>query len=72
MIAPPSNDAPGVVVVIAQGDVHAQRLADGDPRQVAHVPRRKHIGRTIQIGHAIDEPVKIAARAVTKDHSLRA
>ena len=72
VVAAPGDHAFRLVVVIAERDVHAHDLADGDARQVAHVPRRQHVGRTVQVGDPVHEAVEIAPCAVAEHHRFSA
>ena len=72
VVAAPGDHAFRLVVVVAERDVHAHDLADGDARQVAHVPRRQHVGRAVQVGDPVHETVEIAPGAVAEHHRLGA
>ena len=72
MVCAPGNDALGSVDVIHHGYLHAHELGDGNTRQVAHVPRREHIGGAEQIGDAVNKVVKVPPRAMSEHNRFRA
>ena len=72
MVAAPGDHAFRLVVVVAERDIHAHHLADGDARQVAHVPRRQYVGRAVQVGDPVHETVEITPGAVAEYHRLGA
>ena len=72
VVAAPGDHAFRFVVVVAERDIHAHHLADGDAWQVAHVPRRQHVGRAVQVGDPVHETVEIAPGAMAEHHRFSA
>ena len=60
-----------MIVIIHDGNRHAQLLGHGQPRQVTDMPVRQHVGRAEHVGNPVHKAVVAAPRAVPEDDGFR-